>query len=144
MKERSFKLSSVVCGYSLWTSKARDPSGNKSFRNSFSSDVVMGVASGQCEKRSIQVKTYEQPKLTGHGPTISMWTCQNCFSGRVKTPRRARMWSWTLARWHSRQAWAKLVITRCILGKRNGLPQDVTVNARYRTLNVDVAQVLEA
>ena len=33
---------------------------------------VMGVASGQREKRSIQVNTYEQPELTDHSPTISM------------------------------------------------------------------------
>ena len=33
---------------------------------------VMGMALGQREKRSIQVKTYEQPELTGYDPTMSI------------------------------------------------------------------------
>ena len=78
----------------------------------------MGVASGQREKRSIQVKTYEQPELTCHGPTISMWTCRNRFSGGEKTPRGARTWRWTLACWHWRQTRAQLVITRRIFGQK--------------------------
>ena len=32
----------------------------------------IGVASGRREKRSIQVETYEQPELIGHGPTMSI------------------------------------------------------------------------
>ena len=71
----------------------------------------------QRKKWSIQVNTHEQPELTGHSPTISMWTCRNHFSDGKKTPRGA-LWRWTLACWHLRQAWAQSVITRRILGQK--------------------------
>ena len=39
-------------------------------------------------------------ELTGHGPTMSICTCRNCFSGWEKTQRGARTWHWIFSRWH--------------------------------------------
>ena len=51
------------------------------------SGVVMrprGMAFGQCMLRSITVRRYVKPEEKGKGPTISMFMCENIFSGTEK------------------------------------------------------------
>ena len=51
------------------------------------SGVVMprsGIASGQRVLRSIIVRRYVKPEEKGKGPTISMFMCENLFSGTEK------------------------------------------------------------
>ena len=79
---------------------------------------VRGAASGQREKQSMHVKTYEQPEITDHCSTMSIWACRNYFFGGEKIPRGVRTWRWTLERSHRMQAKAQLVIIRCILGQK--------------------------
>ena len=57
--------------------------------------VVMprsGIASGQRVLRSIIVRRYVKPEEKGKGPTISMFLCENPFSGTEKCSSGAFVW----------------------------------------------------
>ena len=51
-----------------------------------------GIASGQRVLRSIIVRRYVKPEEKGKGPTVSMFICENLFSGTEKCSSGAFMW----------------------------------------------------
>jgi hypothetical protein len=59
----------------------------------------MGMASGQCVKRSSAVRQYVWPADVGRGPTRSMWTCRKRAAGSVKSLTGVTVWRETLERW---------------------------------------------
>ena len=81
-----FEFPTLASGDGLRASVTRYPLGKQCTGHRLRRNVQQGMASCQCEMRSIAVRQYLKPSDVGSGPTMSTCRCWNRYVGRAKSP----------------------------------------------------------